>query len=390
MRARRALLRCACVALLGAAAGCTAATSTQTVSGKTLYLYVSAPASAAGSPEEQDVLYAEELAFCQRFSVTTCKGGQLQGSLNGFTIILNPVVASKLSDNARTAIKNSSAIAYLGEVVPGTSANSIGITNAQDVLQVSPTDTAAELTQSTPAVKDAPTKYYENLTAYSRTFARVVPTTAVEAQDVIKQMQALKVKRLYVTGDNSEYGRTIGQAVTADASPSIVVTQSPTGADAVFYAGSSPSGAVSTLNQAASTNPKAKLFVPSALADQAFVSQLSAAAQHNLTVSSPGFVPGAQSSEAKKFVASFRRAYGHVPGTQAIFGYAAMNAVIDVLAQSGSAANSRSGMVRRFLAISNLPSVLGPLSINGKGDTNIAAIVFSRVKAGRLVPFKAA
>ena len=80
MRARRALLRCACVALLGAAAGCTAATSTQTVSGKTLYLYVSAPASAAGSSEEQDVLYAEELAFCQRFSVTTCKGGQLQGS----------------------------------------------------------------------------------------------------------------------------------------------------------------------------------------------------------------------------------------------------------------------------------------------------------------------
>jgi len=169
-----------------------------------------------------------------------------------------------------------------------------------------------------------------------------------------------------------------------------VVTQSPTGADAVFYAGSSPSGALSTLNQAASTNPKAKLFVPSALADQAFVSQLSAAAQHNLTVSSPGFLPGAQSSAAKKFAASFRRAYGHVPGTQAVFGYAAMNAVIDVLAQSGSAANSRSGMVRRFLAISNLPSVLGPLSINGKGDTNITAIVFSRVKAGRLVPFKAA
>ena len=34
-----------------------------------------------------------------------------------------------------------SAIAYLGEVDPGLSSQSLGITNAQDLLQVSPTDT---------------------------------------------------------------------------------------------------------------------------------------------------------------------------------------------------------------------------------------------------------
>ena len=63
---------------------------------------------------------------------------------------------AKPSDNARTAIQDSTAIAYLGEILPGASADSLGIVNDQDILQVSPTDTAVELTQSTPAVPGAP------------------------------------------------------------------------------------------------------------------------------------------------------------------------------------------------------------------------------------------
>ncbi len=72
------------------------------------------------------------------------------------------VLHRSASDNARSAIEDSSAIAYIGEPEPGLSANSIGITNAQDLLQVSPTDTAPELTRSTPAVKGAPRSYYES------------------------------------------------------------------------------------------------------------------------------------------------------------------------------------------------------------------------------------
>lgn len=375
----RALSRCACAALLALVAGCTAASSSQTVTGKTLYIYVSAPEAAATNTAFQDVLYAEKLAF-----------NQLQGSVTAFKLTLVPVVADKLSDNARAAIVNTNTIAYVGELAPGSSADSIGITNAQDVLQVSPTDTAAELTQSTPAIPGAPSRYYESLSTYNRTFARVVPTTAVEAKDVIAEMQSLRVKRLYVTGDGSEYGRTIAQEVTADASPSIVVVHSPAGAEATFYAGSSPSGATTTLNQAIAANPKVKLFVPSALAYPGFVSQLSTGVQRNLVVSMPGFLPAALDAAGKKFVSDFKKTYGHTPATQAIFGYAAMSALIDVIAQSGTSANNRGTVVHKFLAISNMPSVLGPLSVNGSGDTNVSAFVFGRVKAGKLVPFKAA
>lgn len=375
MSTREALWRCVCVAVLGATSGCTAATSSQAVRGKTLNIYISAPESAQGNAQQQDILDAEKLAF-----------NQLQGQVTAFKLRLGLVHSAKLSDNARSAISDGATIAYLGEIAPGSSADSIGITNAQDVLQVSPTDTAAELTQPTPAIKGAPQRYYESLSSYGRTFARVVPTTAVEAQAVVSEMQALRVKRLYVTDDPSEYGATIAQAVRADAqSHAIAVESSASGADAVFYGGSSAIGAA----QLAASAPRARLFVPSALAQPSLAAQLPGAAQSRVYVSSPGFLPRALTPAGRKFVSDFRRAYGHTPDGQAIFGYAAMAAVIQTLAQAGSGANNRGTVVHKFFAIRNQDSVLGAFSIDAAGDTSSRAVVFSRVKAGRLVPFKA-
>jgi ABC-type branched-subunit amino acid transport system substrate-binding protein len=206
-------------------------------------------------------------------------------------------------------------------------------------------------------------------------------------------MQATGVKQLYITTDGSEYGRTIAQEVTAEAAKlSINVQQTATGAEAMFYAGSSEPGATSALSQAGSSNPKLKLFVPSALDDQAFTAKLPPAVQRNLVVSVPGFLPATLNPEAKKFVSDFRQAYGHTPDTQAVFGYAAMSTLLKVLSQAGTGANNRGAVVRRFLSVSNLPSVVGPLTLSGQtfqGDSNITAFVFSRVKAGKLVPFKA-
>lgn len=369
----------ACAAILAGLSGCAAASSSQTVTGKTLYIYVSAPASAQTDQQQQDILYAEKLAF-----------NQLQSTVTAFKLSLVPLASAKLSDNARTAISDKASIAYLGEVAPGSSADSIGITNAQDLLQVSPTDTAAELTQSTLAIKGAPQRYYETLSTYGRTFARVVPSTAVEAQVVVQEMRSLGIKRLYLPGDGSEYGRTIAQAITADAAgASIAVQQSPAGADAAFYAGSSAAAAKSAFTQTLVSNDKARLFVPSALAQQSFAASLSPAAQPKLYASSPGILPKALNPAARKFEADFRATYHHAPDGQALYGYAAMASVIRIIAQAGNSANNRSTVVHKFVGLQNMDSVVGTFSINANGDTSSRQFVFSRVKAGKLVPFKA-
>jgi branched-chain amino acid transport system substrate-binding protein len=377
----------ACAAAIAALGGCAARTnSTVTVTGTSLIIYASNP---TGGSRSQDVLDAERLALKQAGS-----------SAGKFTIRFVSLGGQKPSDNARTAIQDDNAIAYLGELSPGDSAGTLGITNDQDLLQVSPTDTAIAETQSTPAVRGAPNNYYEQLKTYGRTFARVVPSGVAEARAQVAQMKSLKVHKLYVADDGSDYGKAIAYAIRQDASADgiAVVPGAPTatgvassGADALFY-GAAAGGQASAQALAAAVvqgqNSKIKVFVPSALDTSSFASSLGST-QVNLYATEPGFLAKDLSSSARqKFLTPFQATYGRVPSPEAIFGYEAMSAVLAVLRGAGSQANNRSRIVHDFFAINNRSSVLGTYSINSQGDTNISPFVFSRFARGTLVPYK--
>ena len=306
--------------------------------------------------------------------------------MSGYTIRPITLRDTEISDQARTAIQDKSAIAYLGEIVPQSSYASLGITNAVDLLQVSPTDTAAELTQPTPAVPGSPDTYYESLGTYGRTFARVVPTSRVEAAAQVQEMQALRVSRLYVTDDGGAYGRAIALAVKQDAQGKITLTGSQNGADGIFYGSNSVTGAAQFFNKAAAANSAVKLFGPSALSDPSLAAGLSPATR-NVYISAPGFLPRNLTAAGQNFVTRFKSEYGHAPAPEAIFGYEAMAAVLSVLKEAGSAAGNRSTVVKDFFSIQNRQSVLGTYSINSNGDTSLTAFVFSRLSRGQLVPF---
>ena len=367
---------CAWALLAVAVAGCTSngsGSSAVTVSGKSLTIYLSdAPTS---QPQvARDVLDAERLAWSQQSSHT----------VGGFALRLK-VLHGKISDQARTAIQDQTAIAYLGEVVPHSSYASLGITNALDLLQVTPTDTALELTQASPVVPGSPGIYYQSFSTYGQTFVRVVPTTAQEAKAQVQEMQALGVTKLYVSDDGGPYGATIANAVKHDVSGSMSVVGSLSAADGAFYGTSSPAGAERFFARGASSNPSLKLFAPSALDDPTLAPQFSGAG--NLYISAPGFLKQNLTPAGTTFASQFTTAYGHAPVPQAIFGYEAMSAVLAVLREAGAQANNRSTVVHNFLAIKNRQSVLGTYSISSTGDTSISPFVFSRVRQGKLVPF---
>jgi branched-chain amino acid transport system substrate-binding protein len=358
-------------------AGCTSAgagSSTVTVKGKTLRIYLS------GAPTSQpavaaDVLAAERLAFRQSTP-----------SVGGFSIQLKVVQDRTISDQARTAIQDDSAIAYLGEVVPHSSYASLGITNALDLLQVSPTDTALELTQATPAVPGAPGTYYQSFSTYGQTFARVVPTSGKEARAQVQEMEALGVTKLWVADDGGPYGAAMAHAMKNDLGGKISLAARQADADGIFYASNVPASATRFFNQASASNPSVMLFGASALSDPSFATGLSATVRH-LYISTPGFLIPDLPPAGTKFVSDFKDAYGHAPDPQAIFGYEAMSAVLAVLREAGSNAGNRSTVVHDFLTINMRQSVLGTYSINSNGDTSIAPFVFSRLQHGRLVPF---
>jgi ABC-type branched-subunit amino acid transport system substrate-binding protein len=375
----------ACAAIAAFVAGCTGqGTTTPKVTGSTLTIYLSA-VSGHVSSEDRDVIAAGQLAFAHASHSTDRFHVQLQ------------VLHASASENARTAIQDTSAIAYIGEVEPGSSAGTAGITNAEDLLQVSPTDTALELTHATPAVPNAPNDYYESLKNYGRTFGRVVPTTAAEARVQVSEMRSLGVHKVYVADDGSPYGRAIAYAVKQDANGPITAVQGPAsasrvaseGADAVFFGGSSTSAARTLFDAVASNNPHTKLLAPSALYAQNFVQGLSPTARRQFYVSSPGFLRHALPATAKSdFEAPFVAAYHHQPSPQAIFGYEAVAAVLAALDKAGSSANQRSTVVRAFMNLHRSSSVLGSYSIDRYGGPTIAPFVFARVRGTALQPYR--
>jgi hypothetical protein len=375
----------ACVAVATAVAGCGTATkggsSGVTVTGHTLSVYASQPPGPP-TPVVTDILDAERLALQQS-----------QSKAGNFTVRLIAVHEHELSANARTAIENPSTIAYIGELVPGTSQISVEITNQQGVLQVSPADTAAYLTQPIPGVSTSPNTFYPGHSTYKQTFARVAPSSGQEAKALVRAMQAVHASTVAVSGEHTDYGRTLAyQVSTAARAAGISLAGSPGQAQAYFYGASTSSpnaraGAIAAFDRAAASNPSVKLFAPSGLDDPAFVSGLSAAARSRLLVSVPGFLPRSLSAAGKSFVRDFTARFGHAPASQAIFGYEAVAAVLADLTQAKSAANKRATVVTDFRSLRRTDSVLGPYSISG-GDPSIGPFLLAHVRAGQLVPFK--
>jgi branched-chain amino acid transport system substrate-binding protein len=373
---RRFCVPAACLAAV-ALAGCSTNSSNNTaviVKGNTLTIYATQPPG-ADTTVDTDVLDAEKLALRQAGS----KSGK-------FTLRLRVLHGATVSADARTAISDNTAIAYLGELPPGTSGASVQITNQLGLLQISPTDTAVYLTQPTPAVPDSPTHWYPDHGNFGLTFTRMVPNSAKEARAIVAEMKTLALTKLYVASDSSSYGKSVALEIRQDApSGGLSLTSSAAGADAVFYAGGPDQAATKSIDAAAAASPTAKLFVPSAFYDNSWVAGLSAAAQKRLYVFSPGFMPGAYQGTGATFVSAFKQAFGHQPQPQAVFGYAAVQALLAGLKKAGGNADSRADVTVDVLGLKNQSSALGTYSLDG-GDTNIAPFIFARPVAGKLVP----
>lgn len=388
----RAVSVCAGLGALLALAGCGAAStknSTIIVSGSSLTVYASQPPGGSGGQAATDVLDAEQLAL-----------GKAGGAVDGgkYKLRLVKLDGRELSDNARTAIQNKTAIAYLGELQPGSSQVSVQILNQQGLLEVSPLDTAVYLTQPTPAVAGSPKKFYPARATYQETFARVVPNSNAEAKAQALKMKSAGVSSLYVTSDGQAYGQAIALEV-ADAARAAGISVKPgpateagvrsSAASAVFYGASIDSPATrrlttSLLDGVSASLPSVKLFAPSGLDDNAFVATLSSAAQSRLVISAPGIATKNLGPSGQQFMTDFRTTYGRDPAPQAIFGYAAMQAVLASLTAAGVNAGNRAAVVAAARGLKNTQSVLGTYSIAG-GDPSTASFVFARSQGGRLV-----
>jgi len=407
----RALLRIALTLPLWALAlaGCGGAAKPEPqLRGTRLAIYSSLPRRGPLRVLATETLAAERLALAQ-------DGARVGGyrirlvALDASTPGLGRSDPGQISLNARRAARDPQTIAYLGELAAGTSAISIPLTNEAGVLQVSPLDTAMALTTGSVAVTGSPERYYPNLKAVGRTFARVVPSDRSEADALLAAMRQEGVRRLALLTDEDANGRALATAVAARApaagiavvrqqevdehattDPSSIRQLLAAGPGAVLDTTAARPGAAGLWRRLTAADPRLQLYAPASLADPSFVAALGSAAgvAH---VTEPA--PGAGGAAARSFAHAFAARYGYAPSTQARFGYEAMRGVLAAIRRSEAASRdgriTREAVVRAYFRTDARASALGSYAIDRTGDTTLRGWSAFEVVDGMLRPVPA-
>ncbi|MGD0981013.1 MAG: branched-chain amino acid ABC transporter substrate-binding protein [Solirubrobacteraceae bacterium] len=344
--------------------------------------------------------------------------------VHGHLIILQPWTDSSesaggwdttdASNAAANATQSVDAVAYIGDFDSAATATSLPITNAADILQVSPASPYIGLTD--PSVYDdkgEPGSYYPSGV---QTFARLVPSDAREASATASFMQSLGVQSLYTLEDNdpgntpfdsvvatmvgadaAHAGITLaGTAQTDTATDTTPVQYAPlvkaiaaTHADAVFVGSAADPGAEALWQELYAKLPGVKLFAPSTLATGPFRESLGAAAGATY-VTSPILPLDQYGPQAQGVLRRYRREFrGSVPTAWSLYGYEAMASVLAAIKKAGKHANDRRTVVSAYFHLGWRDSVIGRYRITSSGDTSQARFVGYRAAAdGQLIEIR--
>ncbi|HST39840.1 MAG TPA: branched-chain amino acid ABC transporter substrate-binding protein [Conexibacter sp.] len=375
------------------------------VAGTRATIYSSMPLEGPDAVAALDVVRAQRMALrdagadAGRFRVELV-------SLDAATPEENRWDPATISENARRAAKDPSAIAYVGEFHTGSSAISIPLLNEVGMLSVSPMDTAQALTSRNLAVPDSPAKYYPKGKEFGRTFARVVPSDRRQAAAQIEYMREEGVRRLVLLTDESPSGvgyvtsmrplaRAAGITIVGreDVDPheqdprDLVEKVTQLNPDAIFYAGDSHDGIVRLWQDLSVADPQLKLFAPGSLADPAFVEAIGAAAASTY-VTRPVLGLRAYPPAAQRFARRFEQEHGVVPQPEALYGYETMRALMAAISTAARAAGDgpleRADVVRAFMATRREQTVLGDWELLASGDTSLERFGAYRIVGGEL------
>jgi branched-chain amino acid transport system substrate-binding protein len=396
-------------ALAGAALGLSAcggvgAPNTE-ARGTRLTVYSSLPLDGATAAISRQIVNGEKLALSQA-------GGHAGPFTISFTSLddANPKTGEwtpgESATDAKQAAQDTSTIAYLGDYNSAATAISLPLINAAGILQISPASPYVGLTSSLDAGADEPQRFY---LSGKRNFARLQPGDPVQAVAQVHLMRSLGVGRLYVIDDQNAFELPLAAIVAGDAATagiavaahdSIPVTAGANFSgeiekirrahvQAVFVAAGAGVGAVTLWRELHAADPSLLLLGPSPLDTESFAAQIGAGAGSQTYLTTPLLAPSLYPPAAQRVLAQYRAVFGSQAGPEALYGYEAMNLVIDAIRAAGPRGNNRQAVISRVLPMRNRDSVLGRFSIEPNGETTLSSYGVDRVLDGRLVFLRA-
>jgi branched-chain amino acid transport system substrate-binding protein len=380
------------------------------IPGRTLAVYVSVPLHGASRVAGEAVIHGAKVAL-----------DQIGGRIGRFRILLQALDDSTVQRgewdpgqttlNARVAALDPTTIGYLGELNSGASAISIPILNRAGIPQVSPASSAVGLTTNGPGASPGePQKYYPT---GIRTFARVVPSDAVQGAAQVKLQRSVGCVRTYVLDDGEVDGEDTATSFSLAAQSAglqvagvqafdprssdysaLARAVAQSGADCMLISAITENNAVLLTRQLASALPRARVFGSPGVAESTFTDPAQGGIPRVLDPRLMVMVATADQSAdptgAERFLAAYTRRFG-VPQPDAIYGYEAMGLLLASIARGsdkGTDGVRRSSVNAAIFATRKRRSVLGIYRITPTGDTTLRRFGVYRVVDGRLALWK--
>jgi branched-chain amino acid transport system substrate-binding protein len=373
--------------------------------GETVNVYSSLPLQGASRPQTTAMVDGIKLALEQAGG----KAGNVTvkyTSLDDSTAQAGTWTPEATQANAQKVAQDDSAIAYIGEFNSGASAISIPILNEVPIAQISPANTAVGLTTDEPgADKGEPDKYYPT---GSRHYMRIVPKDTIQGAALASLMNEDGCTSVYILNDKEVYGGGLARNIEAAAGEiglevagnegidpkapnfrSQAATIKSSGADCFVFSGITANGAVQLYKDVSAAVPDAKLYGPDGVAESGFSDPkeggIPADVASKVKVTVATLAPDEYPPDGKKFFSDFESKYGEAnPDPYAIYGYEAMDLVLDTCKELGSDCTDKQAMIDALFQTKGRESVLGTYDIDENGDTTLTDYGVYTIKGGEL------
>jgi branched-chain amino acid transport system substrate-binding protein len=374
--------------------------------GETLSIYSSLPLQGASRAQLVAMVNGIRLALQEHDS--RAGGFEIDyTSLDDSTAQAGTWTPEATSANARRAAQDDSAIAYIGEFNSGASAISMPLLNEVPLAQVSPGNTAVGLTSDEPGADEGePEKYYPT---GERHYLRIVPKDTIQGAALATIMQEDGCTKAYILNDKEVYGAGLARNVISAAkevgleiagnegidpkAPNFRAQASKLqaeGVDCFLFSGITANGSVQLFKDVHAALPDAKLYGPDGVAESGFADPAAGgippevARQTKLTVAA--LAPDEYPPEGKQFFEAFEREYGEPnPDPYAIYGYEAMDLILDTCDRLADRCGDRRAMIDALFETKGRESVLGTYDIDENGDTTLTDYGVYRIEGGELV-----
>jgi len=305
--------------------------------------------------------------------------------------------------NAQKAVSDKDIMAYIGTYNSGAAKISMPILNQASLLMVSPANTYPGLTKPGLGEANEPQVYRPS---GKINYFRVVPADDIQGEVAAMWAKELGIKKVFILHDRELYGKgvadvfkracgklgikVVGYEGIDPKAPnyrSLVTKIKGTGADMVYFGGTTQTNAGQVAKDLVAGGANVKFMSPDGTREQAFIDAAGKdALDGRAYVTFGGLPPEQLKGKGREFYEKYKNKYHAEPEAYAVYGYEAARVVLDAIRRAG--VKDREAITAAARNLKDFDGVLGKWSFDENGDTSLKVMVVETVKDGKFVPVK--